>query len=361
MIEKKIKNQNLNSKVEIIIYYGDKEVLNETKAKLLFLISRTGSILSASKILNLSYSRAWEYIIKIENILGMKVIEAKRGGRGGGGTRLTENGYKLLNRYLRSYKKVFKTDFSVSLPELSKYEGSCIYAGSDDALIKKLIGFLREDRLRIESYYIGSMGGISSLILEESDFTGIHLYDPIDDEYNVSFIRKYAQAYPLLFIKGYYRLQGFVARRKISREEILDMLFQGKLKFINRNIGSGTRVLIDHVLEKYRREKGFKEDLESLIEGYNKIVYTHFDVASAIAEGSADIGICIESSARYFNLNFIPLKWERFDFIVRDDEGGRRLTSRLSSLLRSDRFKESIDKYPGYRYDDEIGRVIRFG
>lgn len=351
--------KKLREKVELIFYVNGHEVLNEERAKLLLLINELGSILSASKVLKIPYTRAWEHIMKIENIIGSKVIDAKRGGRGGGGTKLTEDGLKLLHRYMISYSQKFGKELEVSFGEIEIRKNSIIYIGSDDILLRQLIRLLKDQGYRVESYYLGSLKGIASLLLEESDFTGIHLYDPLIDDYNVPYLRGYIRGFNLVIVKGYKRLQGFVTREKVSLEETVNRLFSGRYRFINRNPGSGTRVLIDYILKKYQDEKGVNSPLNKIIKGYDEYVNTHLDVASMISEGYADVGVCIKWSAKYFNLNFIPLKWEEFDFVLREDRGGKRLANAISKALSTNEFREITSKFDGYKLHNDTGKILK--
>jgi len=338
----------IREEVRLVFYINGQKLLDEERAKLLLLINKYGSILSASKQLNIPYTRAWEYIMKIENIFGKKIIEAKRGGKGGGGAKLTEEGLKLLNMYQRSYLKHFKRDFSI--PEDKRYikRGVMIYIGSDDILLKQIIRLIRIEGYRIEPYYIGSLKGLAALILGESDFTGIHLYDPESGIYNKPYIERYSKSIELKLIGGYKRLQGFVSREEYTPDEILDKLFKGELRFINRNPGSGTRILIETIFKKYMDEKGLEGDPGKYIKGYNEYVNTHLEVASKVMEGYADVGICLKWCANYYGLEFTPVKWEKFDFIIRSEDMNKDSIKTLINILGGGEFQNILRESDGY-------------
>ncbi len=337
--------------LKLLYYYNDELLLDEERAQLLLLIKETGSILAASKILGIPYTRAWDYIARIERTLGFRIIEAKRGGRGGGGARLTEDGLRILNMYLRGYERVFNKSLKPARYEVKRIPKTIIYAGSDDILLKRILGVVRSKGYHIESYSIGSFKGYASLILGESDLAGIHILDLESGEYNIPFLKRSSAGMKLYLIRGYMRLQGFVTRDRLSYSEVLDGLRSGRLRFMNRNPGSGTRLLIDYVLG---RELGneFKE-----IKGYNDYVNSHLEVASKVAEGIADVGVCIEYCAKYYNLNFIPLKWEYFDFVTKD-EIEKPVYQEIISILKSEEFRNKLKDFPGYKIASDTGKVI---
>ena len=185
----------------------------------------------------------------------------------------------------------------------------------------------------------------------ESDLAGIHILDLESGEYNIPFLKRSSAGMKLYLIRGYMRLQGFVTRDRLSYSEVLDGLRNGRLRFMNRNPGSGTRLLIDYVLG---RELGneFKE-----IKGYNDYVNSHLEVASKVAEGIADVGVCIEYCAKYYNLNFIPLKWEYFDFVTKD-EIEKPVYQEIISILKSEEFRNKLKDFPGYKIASDTGKVI---
>jgi len=338
----------IREEVMLVFYINGQKLLDEERAKLLLLINKYGSILSASKQLNIPYTRAWEYIMKIENIFGRKIIEARRGGRGGGGAKLTEDGLKLLNMYQRSYLKHLKKELSILEDKRYIERGAIIYIGSDDILLKQIIRLIRIEGYRIEPYYIGSLKGLAALILGESDFTGIHLYDPESDTYNKPYIERYSKGMELTLLNGYKRLQGFVSREEYTLDEILDKLFKGELRFINRNPGSGTRILIETLFKKYMDENGLKEYPEKYIKGYDEYVNTHLEVASKVMEGYADVGLCLKWCANYYGLSFTPVKWEKFDFIVRSEDLNKAPIKALINILRGSEFQRILRESDGY-------------
>ncbi len=283
--------RGLKPKATLILEKDGVEIIDEKTAGLLLLIQRTGSILTASKILGLAYSRAWEAIAKIERSLKLKIVEAKRGGRSGGGAKLTKHGEKILQFYLSEYHRLLHRSLvirrgGVEAPEL-------IYAGSNDLLLEHIFGTMRRKGIElIEAAWIGSSGGLSSLMLREADLAGLHLYDPSTGEYNTPFLQRYWLEDQVVLVRGYYRELGFASR--IDLDDPLSSLINGELKIINRNLGSGTRIFLDHLIKEAAERLGlsFREAVKG-IRGYGEEVNTHMEVVRAIAMGKADVGLTL--------------------------------------------------------------------
>ncbi|ADI31666.1 transcriptional regulator of molybdate metabolism, LysR family [Staphylothermus hellenicus DSM 12710] len=335
-------------------------VLDELSAKLLYLINRLGSILSASRVLGLSYSSAWDMLTRIENILGRRVVEKHRGARGG--ATLTSVGLDLLERYISAYKKYFHREFHVEIPRKpGALQKIYVYAGSHDILINYLTGLLRDKGYVVEVHWIGSLKGLSSIILGEADFSGTHLLDPDTGEYNVSFIEKYGGSTSLALIRGWLRSIGFITRSKTTYEEIIEKLVNGTYRLINRNEGSGSRQLLEYILKREAEKRNTKIDIiRSRIKGYKNIAYTHLEVAEQVSTGKADIGIGIEWAAKAYNLYFKHIKWENFDIVIRRDKIENKFYKDLTETIKSKEFIEKIKSMPGYKVPENIGEVLFF-
>jgi putative molybdopterin biosynthesis protein len=351
--------EDLREFLELKILLNNHVVLDELSAKLLYLIDKTGSILSASRLLGLSYSSAWDMISRIENIIGKKIIERKRGARGG--AKLSGYGRKLLDKYIHAYKKYFRKEFSVKIPSAKEYSTIYYYAGSHDIFINHLFGLLSDRGYSTSIEWIGSLKGLSALILGETDLTGIHILDPDTGEYNMPVLRKYASSTRLAMIRGWFRSIGFISRRRLRVEDIINGLLSGELRLINRNEGSGTRQLLEYILENEAQKRDLNiEYIRRIIKGYNNIAYTHIDVAEKISRGEADVGIAIKWVADTYKLYFNHLKWERFDLVTRIDKINTSFIQNLLDIIRSESFIQKIDKSPGYRVTNDLGKIIVF-
>ncbi len=195
---------------------------------------------------------------------------------------------------------------SVQLLSRSLEPADLVIIGSHCVGLDLLIGRLMRQGLRTRSLYVGSMGGLAAAKRGECDVAGIHLMDPATGEYNRPLLTS-----DLALVPGYGRLQGIVHRRGDAR-------FDGKeagaaieaaaaaadCAMVNRNAGSGTRIIIDRMLAGKRPR------------GYGVQAKSHNAVAAAVAQGRADWGVAIDTVARQYGLAFIPLQEERYDFVV---------------------------------------------
>ncbi len=348
--------ESLRSEVELKLLYRGEVVLDEFRARLLLLIDQLGSILAASKSMGITYSRAWECISRIERVVGDKIIEARRGIRGG--ARLTDTGRELLYKYLDEYRRIFNREFVVEKQEFSISGQVLVYSGSHDILLEKLFGILRDRGVAIETYWIGSLKGLASVVLGETDLAGIHLYDPDTSSYNISYVKKFSHGTDIVLIRGYLREQGFITYKLMSYREIVDGLLNGWLKLVNRNRGSGTRLLLDHILKSELSKQGsLDRKLEDIVRGYNSEVYTHFDVAMKVASREADVGVGIRWVAEAYKLYFTPITWEKFDFILLRNRLDRTCIKDFIKILREEVGNIIID-FKGYRLDKQIGCII---
>jgi putative molybdopterin biosynthesis protein len=181
-----------------------------------------------------------------------------------------------------------------------------VMIGSHCVGLDLLIGRLMQEGLSVKALNVGSTGGLSAAKRGECDIAGIHLMDPTTGEYNRPYLTE-----GLELVRGYSRLQGIVFRPGDARFEgahpeavAATALADPACLMINRNAGSGTRILIDRLL------KGAHPA------GYANQARTHNAVAVAVAQGRADWGVAIGTVAHQYNLGFVPLQAEQYDFVV---------------------------------------------
>ncbi len=194
---------------------------------------------------------------------------------------------------------------------------------------------------------VGSTGGILAVKRGEADVAGTHLLDE-SGVYNEPIIRKYGVKNAVL-VKGYLREQGLiVAKGNPKNIAGFEDLLREDVTFINRNRGSGTRILTDMYLREIaeRKEVSFQE-LTASIKGYNIEAKTHTSVAVAIASGKADVGVGIKSVASQYGLHFIPLRSEEYDFLIRKDRMEKPAVKDFLECLTSEEFAEKLEKVEG--------------
>lgn len=357
----------LKPRVSVWLELGGRRVFGRREAELLEGVRKLGSLLAAAKALGQSYAHAWERVERLERELGVRVLEARRGGEGGGGAKLTEEGLRLLTKYLKLEEKAEKllasgaekleVEAGPKLPEL-------VIAGSDCMGVRLLAEMLSQEGVECEVYAVGSSGGLASLMLGEADIAGVHLLDEDTGEYNIPFIRRFWLEDRVVVLRGYLREQGLMVRRDNPKGITgLHSLLNPRVRFVNRNLGSGTRVLFDTLLRKVALEMGvgFKE-LTSRIRGYEVELRSHREVARMVSGGKADAGFGCRGEAEAHGLNFIPLACERFDFAVDRRKLGKPCVKRFMELLSSDGFWSEVERRGlGLRRVMETGRVIKTG
>ena len=206
---------------------------------------------------------------------------------------------------------------------------------------------------------VGSIGGLRALVREEADIAGIHLFDEKTGEYNISFIGKYGLTDKAVIVRGYKRRQGLIIPKGNPKQiHGLEDLLRNGVVFINRIPGSGTRVLLNSKLSEFSRSrhKTFKELCEN-IKGFEIEAKTHSAIATAILHKKADVGLGIETVAKNYDLDFIPIAQESFDFVILKNRLEKPWIKRFMSVLRSEEFREELQKKSGLTVGDEIGLI----
>ncbi|WP_094547962.1 molybdopterin biosynthesis protein [Petroclostridium xylanilyticum] len=225
--------------------------------------------------------------------------------------------------------------------------------GSHDPLID-----IAADLMRIKypgqyvsSSHVGSLGGIMAIKRSETHLAGIHLLDEETGEYNTSYIKKYLANEKIAVVKGVRRIQGLMVAPGNPKniKSITDICGSG-LRYVNRQKGSGTRILLDYMLKKGGITAG-------KIYGYEREEYTHMSVAALVAAGSADTGLGIYSAAKIYGLDFIPICEEQYDFIVPERHLELVTVRQFIDILRSSEFKNLLEKMGGYVVND-AGKII---
>ena len=209
-----------------------------------------------------------------------------------------------------------------------------VVIGSHCVGLDAILGRLVREGISVKALNVGSTGGLAAARRGECDIAGVHLMDPTTGEYNRPFLTA-----ELELVAGYGRLQGIVFRPGDQRftgrsveAAVSAALGDPACLMINRNAGSGTRILIDRMLKGARPA------------GYQSQAKTHNAVAVAVAQGRADWGVAIETVARQYNLGFIPLQPEQYDFVIPRNRLGNRTVQRFLELLRDDSVRAELER-----------------
>ena len=204
---------------------------------------------------------------------------------------------------------------------------------------------------RLTSAHVGSMGGLTALRRGEAHLAGIHLLDEETGEYNLPFLKRVLPGSKMVLLNLAYRVQGMLVRPGNPKGIMkLDDLTQPDLRFINRQRGSGTRLLFDHLL----KQDGISP---AAIEGYEREEYTHMAVAVAVASGSADVGLGIQAAATALGLDFIPVGEERYDLCIPDEYWEEKEICLVREILNDPDFRRVASDLQGYDFRD-CGKIV---
>ena len=227
-----------------------------------------------------------------------------------------------------------------------KLKNTLVIIGSHDPLLDELSNMMHcaDRNIYVSSSHVGSMGGIMALRRGEAHAAGCHLLDTEAGNYNLSFMRKYFPNHNVRLLRCVGRQQGLMLAKDnpLGIREFKDIA--GGLRYVNRQKGSGTRILTDYLC----RQDGLSP---ADIHGYEREELTHTSVAAQIAAGSADAGMGIFSAAKLYDLDFLPICIEEYDLIVPDYAWDTPMVRQLLSTLKSDEFKEKILSMGGYTID----------
>jgi putative molybdopterin biosynthesis protein len=192
----------------------------------------------------------------------------------------------------------------------------------------------------------------------EADIAGTHLLDE-DGIYNIGTIRKLGIRDAVL-VKGYLREQGFIVARGNPKKIVgFEDLLREDVRMINRNKGSGTRLLLDINLNSLAGKIGLSfDELTKRIKGYEVEAKTHDAVASAVATGKADVGIAIKSVANLYGLDFIPLRSEEYDFLIPKDRLEKEPVKMFLKILKSREFARELERVGGLKVYERTGKMI---
>jgi molybdate-binding protein/DNA-binding transcriptional regulator YhcF (GntR family) len=199
--------------------------------------------------------------------------------------------------------------------------------------------------------FTGSLGGLIALAEGEADLAGSHLWDKESDTYNIPFIRRLLPGRRVALLTLAHRRLGFILlpSNPLNLASLED-LSRSRLRFVNRQPWAGTRVWLDAQLGRLGLPPQH-------ITGYEEEVQTHSEVARAVAEDRADVGLGIESAALAYGLGFIPLTTEPYDLVIPEECWSQTPIQALAQWLATEKGKQRIYNLGGYEIG-QTGRVV---
>ena len=236
---------------------------------------------------------------------------------------------------------------------VGEIERTIVATGSHDLVLDLAASALREagPGIALASSNVGSLAGLAALRDGLCHVAGSHLLDPDTGEYTLPWIDKLMPDRDLAVVRLTHREQGLIVApgNPLGLEGIADLTRPG-LRYVNRQRGAGTRVLLDQLLQ----QQGIEPDR---LDGYAREEHTHLAVAAAVAADRADCGLGVLAAARAFGLDFVPVTTEPYDLVLERAALDSDLLAPLWGLLDSSDFRAEVDALGGYD-TTEMGRRI---
>jgi putative molybdopterin biosynthesis protein len=243
------------------------------------------------------------------------------------------NAYIRIPRASEGVDAGGEVDAKLMVPAAEAAE-ALLVTGSHDPVIDYLADLIRPQGVTLLSTHAGSMGGILALRKDECHAAPTHLLAD-DGSYNTTYLQKYLPGIDVDLVCVAGRQQGIVSREGLTLADL-----PGRA-FINRQKGSGTRMLLDHELKKASIDP-------SSMPGYEREVITHIAVALAVKSGEADAGMCVYSAAKALGLPFVPVADEQYELAFRREHADDPRLAALIEAIRSPAFREILGRLGGY-------------
>lgn len=201
----------------------------------------------------------------------------------------------------------------------------------------------RMPHVRFLRNYIGSIDGLMALYRGAANLVTAHLWDSDTNQYNIPYVRRLLPGHRSIVVNLVYRDAGFYVAEGNPRDiHTWSDLAKPGVRFVNRERGSGARVLLDEQLRVHNIE-------HSNIKGYEREELSHLAVASCVARGEADVGLGIEKAARQVSgIEFLPIHRERYDMVLLKEDFAKPHFQAVMAVLCSSAFRNEVAGLGGY-------------
>ncbi len=290
--------------------------------------------------------------VKIGSVDG-KLVSSQLPRGSGSITTLTEaDGIIRIPKNIEGIFENEKVKASLLRP-LSSIKNTIVVTGSHDNTLDLLADEIKKTNgdISVSSSHVGSMGGLMAIKNRACHMAGVHLLDPENGSYNISYIKKYLKDEKIRLINLVMRDQGLIVPKNNPENihSIKDIKDQS-LQFINRQQGSGTRILFDYKLKTL----GISPND---IKGYQNDEYTHMSVAVAVLSKRASAGLGIQAAAKALDLDFIPVVTEKYDLVIPDRFYNTTKIQVLLETIKTKEFQERVTCLGGYSTKN-TGKIV---
>ncbi|MFZ0482018.1 MAG: molybdopterin biosynthesis protein, partial [Desulfobacterales bacterium] len=239
------------------------------------------------------------------------------------------------------------------LRPLSSIQNTIVVVGSHDNTLDVLANQIRvgPKNLTLSSSHVGSMGGLMAIKKGGCHLAGSHLLDTQDGSYNISYVKRYLPDMKVKLVHLVLRDQGLILPRGNPKTiKNIEDLGRKDITFLNRQAGSGTRILLDYRLKQLGIDP-------SDVNGYDNEEFTHMSVAVAVQSGTVDVALGIYAAARALNLDFIPVVTEQYDLVIPEIYFESENIQILLETIDSSEFKNQVQALGGYS-TERTGQII---
>ncbi len=228
------------------------------------------------------------------------------------------------------------------LKPVSELASTLFFSGSHDMTLDLIASKWKQHGGRAISAHTGSMAGILAVQKGEAHVAGIHLLDPDTNEYNRSYVTRFAGGKALVLQPFLRRKQGWIVAKgnPLQIQTVRDLL-GSDVQFVNRQKGAGTRILLDHMLRDEAIDSG-------TINGFHREFFSHLSVAAEVEANRNTVGLGIYAAARILGVDFIPVADESYDLLMTREFFDSEVGQTLLQLLRSEQLKQEIERLGGY-------------